>query len=70
MSCRARRVFSVDAAAIEALARSGPYLELARTGRRDDFAWLAQSQGVPADKIDELWRAVLAMLTPAPRPTS
>jgi hypothetical protein len=66
MSCRARRVFSIDATAIEALARSGPYLELARTGRRDDFAWLAQSQGVPADKIEELWRAVRATIAPAP----
>jgi len=66
MSCRARRVSSIDATAIEALTRSGPYLELARAGRRDDFAWLAQSQGVTADKIDELWQAVLAMITPGP----
>ncbi len=41
---------------IEALRTSVPYLDLARAGRREDFAWLARSQGVDADVIEPLWR--------------
>ncbi len=32
------------------------YRDLADTDRRDDFRWLALSQGVPAERIEELWR--------------
>ncbi len=31
------------------------YRDLVRADRRDDFRWLARSQGVPAERIDELW---------------
>ena len=66
MTCRARRVAFLSGTALEALTTSAPYLELAKSGRRDDFTWLAQSQGVPVDKIEELWQAVRAMITPVP----
>ena len=60
MSCRLRRV-SGDGSPVEALIQSGPFLEMARSGQREDFGWLARSQGVPAQSIDELWRAVRAI---------
>lgn len=66
MTCRARRVSSLDGIALEAVTTSAPYLELATSGRRDDFTWLAQSQGVPADTIEALWQAARAMIRPAP----
>ncbi len=34
------------------------YRDLVRLERREDFRWLALSQGVPAERIDELWRFV------------
>ena len=30
--------------------------DLAAAGRRDDFRWFARSQGVPDERLDELWR--------------
>ena len=30
--------------------------DLAIADRQDDFRWLALSQGVPAERVDELWR--------------
>lgn len=36
------------------------YVDLARAGRREDFRWLALSQGVPAEAVDDLWDRVLA----------
>lgn len=32
------------------------YRDLVRADRRDDFRWLALSQGVPPERIEELWR--------------
>jgi hypothetical protein len=55
MSCRLsvsppRRVAELVRAEVADL-----YRDLVRAGRRDDFRWLARSQGVPAERIDELW---------------
>jgi hypothetical protein len=36
------------------------YHDLVRMDRRDDFRWLALSQGVPAERVDELWRFLRA----------
>ena len=30
--------------------------DLAAAGRRDDFRWFVRSQGVPNERLDELWR--------------
>jgi hypothetical protein len=30
--------------------------DLAAADRRDDFRWFARSQGVPDERLDELWR--------------
>ncbi len=68
MSCRARRVPALDGQALEALAWSGPFVELARADRRDDFGWLAQSQGIPAEAVEEFWRAMRARASGAPDP--
>lgn len=38
--------------------------DLATAGRRDDFRWFARSQGVPDERLDELWRH-LRRLPPA-----
>jgi len=67
VSCRLRRVWSGDAGLVEVLMQSGPYLEMARSGQREDFGWLARSQGVPAQRIEELWRAVRAIVAAPPR---
>ncbi len=32
------------------------YRDLVDADRRDDFRWLALSQGVPPERIEELWR--------------
>ena len=37
-------------------------LELALARRRDDFDWFAQSQGVPSERLEALWRGLLARL--------
>lgn len=47
------------AAAGEALELPGPYLDLASSGRRDDFRWFARSQGVAAEDVERLWHRVL-----------
>ena len=36
------------------------YRDLAEADQRDDFRWLALSQGVPANRLDELWRFLRA----------
>lgn len=41
------------------------YLDLARAGRKDDFQWFGRSQGLPDDKIEELWRVIVARLAAA-----
>lgn len=38
------------------------YLDLARTGRKEEFRWLALSQGVPPADVEELWQRTLARL--------
>jgi hypothetical protein len=45
------------------------YLELAREGREDEFRWFARSQGVPEERVDGLWRAILVRLGSGPQPT-
>lgn len=35
------------------------YLDLASSGRRDDFRWFARSQGVAAEDIERLWQRAL-----------
>jgi hypothetical protein len=32
------------------------YRDLVRADRHDDFRWLALSQGVPPERIEDLWR--------------
>jgi hypothetical protein len=34
------------------------YVELAETGRWDDFRWLAESQGLTTQRIAELWEGL------------
>jgi hypothetical protein len=34
------------------------YVELAETGRWDDFRWLAESQGLTTQQIAELWEGL------------
>jgi hypothetical protein len=34
-------------------------IELARSDRKDDFRWLAQSQGVPGEDVEMLWDGLL-----------
>jgi hypothetical protein len=59
-SCRSRLRATIDRLA-GACPESLPVLtELARTSRRDDFRWLAQSQGVPAEDVEMLWDGLLA----------
>jgi hypothetical protein len=36
------------------------YRDLADADRRDDFRWLALSQGVPPERVDDLWRFLRA----------
>lgn len=38
------------------------YVDLAREGRKDEFRWFARSQGVPDERVEALWRSVLARL--------
>jgi hypothetical protein len=40
------------------------YLELAEAGRWDDFRWLAESQGLTAPRIAELWDGLRARRRP------
>ncbi len=68
MSCRAGRLSSIDEVMVEALTMSAPYLELARSDRRDDFNWLARSQGLPAEKTGELWDMMRALAAGSPGP--
>jgi hypothetical protein len=42
------------------------YRELAEAGRWSEFRWLARSQGVAVERIDELWNAMLARSRPTP----
>jgi len=32
------------------------FRNLAEAGRGEDFRWFALSQGVPSERVDELWR--------------
>jgi len=43
------------------------YAELAKAGRREDFRWLAESQGLARERIDALW-AGLSELSARRRP--
>ncbi len=36
------------------------YRDLVDDDRPDDFRWLALSQGVPPERVDELWRFLCA----------
>ena len=36
------------------------YIELAETGRWDDFRWLAESQGLTTQRAVELWEGLRA----------
>lgn len=36
------------------------YVELAETGRWDDFRWLAESQGLTTQRAVELWEGLRA----------
>lgn len=38
------------------------YLDLARAGRKEDFVWLALSQGILAGDVEDLWERTLARL--------
>ena len=58
MSCRARRASPLDGLLVEALRTSAPYLELVRSNRREDFDWLARSQGLAAETVEPLWQAM------------
>jgi len=61
MSCR----FSISSrpSAAELIATpeaSELYRDLVAADRYHDFRWFALSQGVPEDRVDELWRYVSA----------
>jgi hypothetical protein len=63
MSCRA-----ACARPLSDLAEAGllaeVYVELVRTGRQEDFRWLARSQGLAASRTDELWAQLTRRLGP------
>ena len=58
----ASRPRSNDSAKSESVAihRLEPLLELARSGREEDFRWLARSRGMPGERIDKLWKSIRA----------
>lgn len=37
-------------------------LDLARTGREEDFRWLARSRGMPEERITKQWSRIRAWL--------
>ena len=57
MTCRV--TCARAAAAGEVLELAGPYLDLAGSGRQEDFRWFARSQGVAAEDVERLWQRVL-----------
>jgi hypothetical protein len=62
MSCRWQAGASVPPPRVETDAITGDdvYLELVRARRRDDFVWLARSDGIPAAAVEELWQRLVA----------
>lgn len=62
MTCRvACRTASEET---EGTALAEVYVDLFQAGRDEDFRWLARSQGLSADRADELWRHVARRLPP------
>src|SRR5262245_28245299 len=41
------------------------YIDLARARRKQDFRWFARSQGMASGMIEQLWRELRALRTPA-----
>lgn len=48
----------------ESTALAEAYIDLFQAGRDEDFRWLARSQGLSADRADELWRQLASRLPP------
>lgn len=66
MSCRWARQADPGSSAWLDPAAASAYLDLARTGRRDDFRWLALSHGMPPAEVEGFWRRTVARLDPRP----
>jgi len=52
--------------ALPADAIGAVYLELAETGRWEDFRWLAASQGLAGQRAVELWESLRARVVVPP----
>lgn len=65
MSCRWVRAIP---ARVSLLADDGPWVELLKAGRRDDFRWLARSRGISDALVDELWERLRLGLAHPPEP--
>lgn len=63
MTCRAACRPASEATQGAALAEV--YVHLFRAGRHEDFRWLARSQGLSADRADELWQQLARLLPPS-----
>ncbi len=60
MSCRWARTSPASDVHGQASETLAVYRELARDRRKDEFRWLAQSQGVPTEHVERMWRAAVA----------
>lgn len=61
MTCRVQATPPSDRAMISTLQKEPVFLELVQTDRKADFWWLAQSRGIPIEKIERLWQALRAL---------
>jgi hypothetical protein len=69
MTCRWARARTSCSEIVSDPATAAIYLDLVRARRKDDFRWLARSQGVPPHLVEELWRGLQARLRAA-RPSA
>ena len=61
MSCRFNLSGRESVAALIGAEVVDLYRDLAIADRQDDFRWLALSQGVPVERVEELWRFLRAV---------